>query len=119
MKHVVRFGVFEADLRSGELTKQGRLVRLQPQPFAVLKALIDRPNELVTREDLRRRLWPADVSVDFDQSLNKSITKLRGALGDSASSPRFVETLPKRGYRFLATVSPISVANDAGLEPEL
>lgn len=104
MSRVARFGVFEADLSARDLRKQGRLVRLQQQPFELLKALLAHPNEVVTREDLRRQLWTADVVVDFDQSLNKSVKKLRDALGDSASSPRFVETIHKRGYRFVAPV---------------
>ena len=104
MSRLARFGVFEADLQAGELRKQGRLVRLQPQPFTLLKALLERPNQVVTRDELRHRLWPADVNVDVDRSVNKSVTKLRDALGDSASSPRFIETLPKRGYRFIAQV---------------
>jgi DNA-binding winged helix-turn-helix (wHTH) protein/tetratricopeptide (TPR) repeat protein len=103
--HVVRFGVFEAHLKSAELYKSGRLVRLQQQPFELLRALLEHPGELVTRDSLRRTLWPDGVTVDFDQSLNKSVTKLRQALGDTASSPRFVETLPKRGYRFIAPVT--------------
>ena len=102
--NVIRFGVFEAHLSSGELFKSGKRVRLQQQPFDVLRTLIARPGEVVTRDDLRKALWPDDVTVDFDQSLNKSVTKLRDALGDLAASPRFIETLPKRGYRFIADV---------------
>lgn len=102
MSRVARFGVFEADLESGQLRKQGRLIRLQQQPFELLRALLERPGTIVTREQLRSRLWPADIVVDFDQALNKSVTKLRDALGDSASSPRFIETVPRRGYRFVA-----------------
>lgn len=104
MEQVVVFGVFEADLQSGEIRKQGRRVNLQQQPFAVLKALVSRPNQLVSRSELRQLLWPSDVAVDFDQSLNKCITKVRDAIGDSATNPRFIETLPKRGYRFIAPV---------------
>jgi DNA-binding winged helix-turn-helix (wHTH) protein len=89
---------------SGELFKSGKRVRLQQQPFDVLRTLITRPGEVVTRDDLRKALWPDDVTVDFDQSLNKSVTKLRDAVGDLATSPRFIETLPKRGYRFIADV---------------
>jgi DNA-binding winged helix-turn-helix (wHTH) protein len=99
------FGVFTADLTTGELFKQGRRVRLQQQPFEMLRILLERPGELVTREALRSRLWPGGVTVDFDQSLNKCVTKLRDALGDQAASPRFIETLPKRGYRFVAPVA--------------
>jgi cholera toxin transcriptional activator len=101
---VVRFGVFEADLRSGELRKSGARVRLQEQPFQVLAQLISRPGEIVTRDQLRQKLWPADTFVDFDHSLNTAINKIREALGDSASNPRFVETLARRGYRFIAPV---------------
>ena len=100
----LRFGVFEADLRTGELRKNGMKVRLQEQPFQVLAALLERPGEMVAREELRQRLWPADTFVDFDHSLNTAINKLREALGDSAGSPRFIETLARRGYRFLAPV---------------
>lgn len=105
MQQLVIFGVFEADLRSGEIRKQGRRVNLQQQPFAVLRALVSRPNQLVSRSELRQLLWPSDVAVDFDQSLNKCVTKVRDAIGDSATNPRFIETLPKRGYRFIAPVT--------------
>lgn len=101
----IRFGTFDADLVAGELYREGRLVPLQQQPFEVLRALVEQPGEVVTREALRRRLWPDGTIVDFDQSLNKSLTKLRDALGDSASNPRFVQTLPKRGYRFIAPIT--------------
>ncbi|MFN7979181.1 MAG: winged helix-turn-helix domain-containing protein [Vicinamibacterales bacterium] len=104
---VVRFGIFEADLASGELRRQGRLVKLQQQPFDLLAVLLEQPGQVVTREALHRRLWPDGVTVDFDQSLNKAVTKLRDALGDTAESPRFIETLPKRGYRFIAPVEVI------------
>jgi TolB-like protein/DNA-binding winged helix-turn-helix (wHTH) protein/Flp pilus assembly protein TadD len=102
----LRFGVFEIDLRVGKLTKRGARVRLQDQPFQVLAALIEKPGELVTREELRARIWPR-TTVDFDHGLNKAISKIRDALGDSGDSPRFVETVPRRGYRFLAEVAPI------------
>ncbi len=98
----VRFGLFEVDLRAGELRKQGVKIKLQEQPFQILTMLIEHPGEVVTREELRSRLWPSDTFVDFDHSLNKAINKLREALGDAAENPRFVETLPRRGYRFLA-----------------
>jgi len=101
----VRFGVFELDCQAGELRKQGVKLRLQGQPIEVLKRLLENPGELVTREDLRKRLWPADTFVDFDQALNNSVQRIREALGDSAQSPRFIETIPKRGYRFLGSVS--------------
>ncbi len=105
MSRIARFGLFEADLLGNELRKQGRAVRLQQQPFELLRCLLEQPGEIVTRGVLRERLWPVDVTVDFDQSLNKCVAKLRDALGDSATSPRFVETLPKRGYRFIAPVT--------------
>lgn len=101
----VRFGVFELDLRAGELRKHGVRVRLQEQPFQVLAMLLAHPGDLVTREELQKKLWPADTFVNFDHGLNKAINKLRDALGDSAESPRFVETVARRGYRFLAPVA--------------
>jgi len=97
----VRFGSFEVDLRAGELRKEGSKIKLQDQPFQILALLLERPGQVVTREELQSRLWPSDTFVDFDHSLNKAINKLREALGDSADSPRFIETLAKRGYRFL------------------
>ena len=105
----LRFGIFEADLRTGELRKRGVRVRLQEQPFQVLAALLDRPGDLVTREELQGRLWTADTFVDFDHGLNKAINKIRDALGDSAESPRFVETVARRGYRFIAAVTMVDV----------
>jgi TolB-like protein/DNA-binding winged helix-turn-helix (wHTH) protein/Flp pilus assembly protein TadD len=100
----LRFGVFELDLRAGELRKHGLRVRLQEQPFQVLVMLLEHPGELVTREQLQKKLWSADTFVDFDHGLNKAINKIREALSDSAESPRFVETVARRGYRFLAEV---------------
>lgn len=111
-----RFGVFEADPRSGELIKNGRRVRLQEQPFQLLSALLERPGELVTREELRALLWPQTV-VDYDHGLNKAVSKIREALGDSAESPRFVETVARRGYRFLADVT-VVVDGNAQREPD-
>jgi TolB-like protein/DNA-binding winged helix-turn-helix (wHTH) protein/Flp pilus assembly protein TadD len=99
-----KFGVFEADLRTGELTKFGKRVRLQEQPFQLLAMLLEKPGELVIREELHERLWPKTI-VDFDHGLNKAISKVREALGDSAENPRFVETVASRGYRFLADVA--------------
>lgn len=87
------FGVFEVDLRAGELCKNGLRIRLQEQPFQVLAMLLERPRELVTRDELRKGLWPADTFVDFDHGLNKAINKIREALGDAAENPRFVETV--------------------------
>ena len=99
---VIRFGTFEADLRAGELRRNGVKIRLQEQPFQVLAMLLERPGEIVTREELRGRLWPADTFVDFDHGLNAAVKRLRDALGDSAENPRFIETLARRGYRLLA-----------------
>ncbi|MBI2682769.1 MAG: winged helix-turn-helix domain-containing protein [Acidobacteriales bacterium] len=103
-RRVLCFGVFEAHLRTGELRKNGVKVRLQDQPFQVLTMLLLRHKELVTREELVRIVWPEDTFVDFDHSLNSAVNKLREVLNDSANTPRFIETLPKRGYRFLADV---------------
>ena len=100
----VHFGAFEANLRSGELRKHGLKIKLQDQPFQVLALLLERPGEVVTREELRNKLWPADTFVDFDVGLNTAIKRLREALSDTAESPRYVETLPRRGYRFIASV---------------
>jgi TolB-like protein len=98
---IKRFGCFEVDLRARELRKEGVRIRLQDQPFEILAAIIERPGEIVTREELRLRLWPAGTFVDFEHSLNAAIKRLRGALGDDADNPRFVETVPRRGYRFI------------------
>jgi TolB-like protein/DNA-binding winged helix-turn-helix (wHTH) protein/Flp pilus assembly protein TadD len=110
------FGVFELDLRAGELRKHGLRIRLQEQPFQVLAMLLEHQGEVVTREELQKRLWPADTFVDFDHGLNKAISKIREALGDSAESPRFVGTVARRGYRFLAEVRPADT--DPGTSPE-
>lgn len=123
----MRFAVFEVDLDAGELRKNGARIRLQEQPFQVLAALLERGGQVVTREELRQRIWPADTFVDFDHSLNTAVNKIREALGDSASSPRFVETLARRGYRFIApltvngSAADIAAAPNAGpaLHPEL
>ncbi len=123
---IARFGVFEADLAAGELRKSGRRIRLQEQPFQLLALLLEHAGDVVTREDLRQKLWPADTFVDFDHSLNTAVKKVREALGDSATSPRYVETIARRGYRFLAPVDLQSVspsanteAHTAPLHPEL
>jgi TolB-like protein/DNA-binding winged helix-turn-helix (wHTH) protein/tetratricopeptide (TPR) repeat protein len=110
-RQIVRFGVFELDLRAGELRKQGLKIRLQEKPFQVLALLLEHPGEVVTREELRQQLWAGDTFVDFDHGINTAIRKLREALGDSAESPRFIETLPRHGYRFIATV-------DSGVETQ-
>jgi len=101
---IARFGAFELDLEARELRKGGRRLRVQDQPFAVLVVLLDQPGVIVSREDLRERLWPADTFVDFDHSLNTAVNKLRDTLGDQASNPRFIETVARRGYRFVAEV---------------
>jgi len=103
-RHIVRFGVFEVDLASAELRKRGLKIRLSGQPFEVLATLLERPGEIVTREELQKKLWPDGTFVDFDHSLNTAVNKIREALGDSAENPRFVETLARRGYRFIAPV---------------
>jgi DNA-binding winged helix-turn-helix (wHTH) protein len=102
----VRTGLFEIDLITAEVHKSGRKVPLQEQPFLVLALLLERPGDLVTREELQARLWPADTYVGFDEGLNTAIRKLRVAFGDSADNPRFIETVPRRGYRFIAPVEP-------------
>jgi TolB-like protein/DNA-binding winged helix-turn-helix (wHTH) protein/Tfp pilus assembly protein PilF len=116
-RHIVSFGAFEADLPARELRKRGLKIRLQDQPFQVLTILLERPGELITREELHRVLWPSDIFVDFDNSLNTAINKIRDALGDSAENPRFVETLPRRGYRFIAPIR--NGENGSGLISEL
>ena len=105
LNEVVNFGVYEVDPRAGELRRNGVKIKIQEQPFQVLALLLERPGEVVTREELKRRLWPADTFVDFDHSLNAAIKRLRDVLRDSADNPRFVETLARRGYRFLAPVT--------------
>jgi DNA-binding winged helix-turn-helix (wHTH) protein len=104
---LVRFGLFEADLNGRSLNKDGLRIRIQEQPFQILVLLLERPGEVVTRESIRQQLWPADTYVAFDDGLNTAMKKLRLALGDSSDNPRFIETIPRRGYRFLA--SPVFV----------
>src|SRR4051812_23883848 len=108
------FGVFELDLRAGELRKRGLRIRLQQQPFQVLALLLERAGQVVGREELQKALWPADTFVDFDHGLNKAVNKVREALGDSAESPRYVETVGRRGYRFIVEVK----AADGALVPQ-
>src|SRR5450631_4177231 len=110
---LLRFGVFEINLAAGELRKNGARIRLQEQPFQVLTTLLQNAGQVVTRENLRETIWPADTFVDFDHSLNTAVNKIREALGDSASSPRFVETLARRGYRFIAPVDTVAVTAPA------
>src|SRR5262249_49907831 len=109
-----RFGTFEADSVTGELRRAGRPVGLQDQPFRLLLALLERPAESVARAELREKLW-GETPVDFEEGLNTAVRKLRDALGDSASNPRFIETLPRRGYRFIAPVESVA---DPALVPE-
>ena len=101
----LRFGVFELDTQSGELRRHGLKVRLPDQSFQILKTLLSRPGEVVTRDELRHVLWTSETFVDFEVGLNSAVRKLREALDDSAENPRFVETLPRRGYRFVAPVT--------------
>ncbi|MGO8984060.1 MAG: winged helix-turn-helix domain-containing protein [Terriglobales bacterium] len=127
---ILRFGVFEVDLGAGVLRKNGTRIRLQVQPFQVLVALLQNAGQVVTRDDLRATIWPADTFVDFDHSLNTAVNKIRDSLDDSASNPRFVETLARRGYRFIAPVgnveraapannSAASPASNVALHPDL
>src|ERR671912_719036 len=118
----VRFGVFELDLNTGELRKAGARINLPEQPFQVLEALLDRPGELVTREELRQRLWPSDTFVDYEHGLNAVVNRLRDTLGDSADRPRFIETVPRRGYRFIAPVEgpdPDPTPHRSGVPPSI
>ena len=114
-KYLFRFGVFEADQLTGELRKQGRRMQLQGQPFDILVMLLERPGELISRTQIRDRLWPDGTFVDFDHSLNTAVNKIRDVLGDSASSPRFIETLARRGYRFVA---PVQIVNGLSVAPQ-
>ena len=121
---ILSFGSFEVDVVSGELRRQGLKIRLQDQPFRLLVLLLERAGEVVTREEVREKLWPADTYVDFDHSLNTAARKVREALGDSAEAPRYVETLARRGYRFIVPVAPLptvqvahSADADVGLGP--
>jgi len=114
---ILRFGSFEVNVRVGELRKQGLKVKLQDQPFQILVMLLERPGELVTRQEIHQKLWPADTFVDFDHGLNNAINRLREALGDSAESPRFIETLPKKGYRFIGQVTGDEPPAEAEYQP--
>ena len=114
---VIRFGVFEADVRAGELRKSGARIRMQEQPFQILLMLLERPTEVVTRDEIRRKLWSGDVFVDFEHGVNSAVARLRDALGDSADSPRYIETLPRRGYRFIAPVDVSSTIADSPAKP--
>src|SRR5271165_7136264 len=105
----LRFGLFELDLEARELRKSGLKIKLQDQPFQILAMLLERPGETVTREELQKRLWPEDTFVDFDLSLNSAVKKLRQALGDDSENPRFIETLYRRGYRFIGPLNGTSL----------
>src|SRR5258708_24946404 len=113
----IRFGVFELDLQAGVLRKNGIRIRCQDQPLQILAALAERPGELVTREELQRRVWPQDTFVDFDHALHTAIKKIRAALNDDADAPRYIETVPRRGYRFLATVEREASSQPAPAQP--
>src|SRR5271155_3180232 len=110
-----RVGEFEVDLRSGELRRKGDKIKLQERPFQILAALLARPGEVVTREEIRQKLWPTNTFVDFEHSINTAVKKLREALGDDAENPRFIETLPRRGYRLIA---PVEIVEESGSSPE-
>jgi TolB-like protein/DNA-binding winged helix-turn-helix (wHTH) protein/Tfp pilus assembly protein PilF len=112
----IRFGIFEVDLQAGELRRQGVKVKLQQQPFQILAMLLECPGEVVTREEVQKRLWPTDTFVDFDRGLNRATNRLRESLGDEADNPRFIETLPRRGYRFIGQVEKL---DEGGSAPEL
>jgi DNA-binding winged helix-turn-helix (wHTH) protein len=109
---VIHFGTFAVDLSAGELYRKGRKVSLQEKPFQILTLLLERPGEVVSREEVRQKLWPQDTFVDFDAGVNTAIRKLRAALGDSADNPRFIETLPRHGYRFIAPVNGTASVNE-------
>ena len=113
----VRFGGFEFDFGSGELRCDGRKLPLQSQPAQILATLLTSPGQIVTREELRRTIWADDTFVDFDAALNVAVNKVRQALNDSATAPRFIETIPKRGYRFLADVHPIDATSPPAQNP--
>jgi len=112
---MIRFSTFELNLQTGELRRQGQKLRLQQQPFQVLAALLEQPGDVVTREELRSKLRPSETFVDFDHGLNAAIKRLRNVLGDSAETPVFIETLSRRGYRFIYPVDGCSAANSEGV----
>jgi DNA-binding winged helix-turn-helix (wHTH) protein len=114
---LVRFGPYTVDFRSGELHKNGRRIRLQEQPLRVLSVLLEHSGELVARDELRQELWPSDTFVDFDHGLNSAVARLREVLDDSAEAPKYIETLARRGYRFIAPINPpIHVAAESAVE---
>src|SRR6266404_634837 len=106
----ISFGVFEVDLHAGELRKRGAKVKLQEQPLQILQILLANPGNVVTREELQQRIWPADTFVDFDHGLNNAIRRLREALGDSADTPHYIETVARRGYRFIGRLAAVDPA---------
>src|SRR5882757_7583629 len=112
----LRVGDFEADLRCCELWRDGEKIKLQERPFQVLASLLERPGEVVTREEIRQNLWPADTFVDFEHSINTAVNKLREALGDDAENPRVIETLPRYGYRL---ISPVEIMHGNGTGPDV
>ena len=114
---VVRFDIFELDFQACELRKRGQRIRLQEQPFRVLSLLLERAGEVVTRDELRQKLWPADTFVDFDHGLNSAVARLRETLRDSAENPRFIATIAKRGYRFIAPLTDNGLAECAPVSP--
>ena len=113
---MLRFGVFEANILARELRKHGTHVRLRGQPFCILSMLLEKPGEVVTRDAMRQKLWPADTFVDFEHSLNSAIKKLRAVLGDSPDNSRYIETIPRVGYRFVAPVQEVPLSGVAGPE---
>src|SRR5271169_6721923 len=115
---LVRFGVFEADLRAGELRRNGVRVRLQDLPFRALTLLLNRPGEVITREEFRQALWPPDIFVDFEQGISSAVMRLRDALRDSADNPIFIETIERRGYRWIAPLQPVEPVSDKSQERE-
>src|SRR5579864_6753186 len=114
-KGSVQFGAFELNMQTGELRKNGVRIRLQGKPFQILQALLERPGEVVTRDELQKRLWPADTFVDFESGLNTAANRLRLTLGDSAENPRYIQTLSRTGYRFIASVNEAPARQEAAL----
>src|SRR5215469_11164428 len=119
LQGIIRVGNFEVDVRAGELRRAGVKVKLSGQPFDVLVALLEKPGQMVSREELHDKLWSEDTFVDFEQGLNKAINKVREALGDDADNPRFIETLPRRGYRFIAPVEHIETISTQSSKAEI
>src|SRR6202453_1997413 len=115
MPGILRFGVFELDRDAMELRRNGVPIRLQEQPLRILAALVERPGEIITREELQERVWGKDTFVDFEQSLNKAVNRLREALNDEAGQPKYVETVPRRGYRFIAPVTGLPIKQPSAM----